>query len=83
MAQLANVVAAWRDGFYAYLAVRPAAGAPDATVEYVAHVPLADVTGAPKPLAQLKAELLAALTAQRQAQLAASQALAISGQVSL
>jgi hypothetical protein len=81
----ANVVGAWKspDGQTAYLAVSVAGDDPAGAVEYVGMAPTHDGQGNVLPLATLKTNLVAAVQARRNAQLAAAAALAISGQVTV
>jgi hypothetical protein len=76
---------AWKspDGNTAYLAVSVAGDDPAGAVEYVGVAPTHDGQGNALPLATLKTNLVAALSAQRNAQRAAQGALAISGQVTV
>jgi hypothetical protein len=81
----ATVVSAWKspDGMAAYLAVSVAGDDPSGPVEYVGSTPTHDGQGNALPLATLKTNLVAAVQARRDAQLAAAAALAISGQVTV
>jgi hypothetical protein len=83
MAQ-ATIVRAWRDDTNAYAAAVVNDGPPRGTVEYIAQTPLVDAQGATKTSAQLKADLVAALKALRDQQLAGPAALAgVSGTVTI
>jgi hypothetical protein len=81
----ATVVSAWKspDGSTAYLAASVAGDDPAGAVEYVASTPAKDGQGNALPLATIKANLVAALSAQRNAQRAQAGSLAISGTVTV
>jgi hypothetical protein len=67
----ATIVNVWKDARNAYVAATVPEGGAAGTVEYIAAAPLSDGQGNPKGTAQLKADLTAALTLVRNAQLAA------------
>jgi hypothetical protein len=80
----ATIVRAWRDDTNAYAAASVNDGPPRGTVEYVAQTPLVDAQGVAKTSAQLKADLVAALKALRDQQLAGPAALAgVTGTVTI
>ena len=81
----ATIVAAWETPTAAYAAVRVAEGGSLGNVEYIASTPLVDGSGNSLGLTlpQVKANLVAALQAVRNAQIAAPQALALTGTVTL
>lgn len=85
MATNATIVNAWKDEANAYLAVRVEKDHKDeSAVEYIASTPLLDAQGQAKNNQQLKAELVAACKAQRDAQKKPSPgSLGLSGAVSL
>lgn len=83
-----TVVKSWKDSSNAHVAVRVAEGG-DVTkggmgdVEYVASTPLKKEDGGSKTLAELKADLTAAIKAKRDAQIAGPSDAGISGSVTL
>lgn len=79
----ATITAAWHDSSYAYAAASVTGDDPSGAVEYVAKTPLYDGSGNVLPLATLKANLIAALQAVRNQQLAGKTPLTISGTVNL
>jgi hypothetical protein len=81
----ATVVKAWQspDGETAYLAVSVAGDDPAGPVEYVGNTPTHDAQGNVLALATIKANLVASISAQRNAQRAAAGSLAISGTVTV
>ena len=94
MSVSASVVAAWQDGTFAYLAVSvpgdrvdsPISGNGTNTqvpVEYIGQTPLLNADGSAKPLSQLKAELVAACSAARNASRSSVTTLNVTGSVSL
>ena len=60
-----NIVSATKDGTNAYVSVSVNEGPGLGTVEYMAQTPLVGEDGTPKTAAKIKADLLAAVTAQR------------------
>ena len=80
---VATVIEAHKDANNAYLAVMVAEGGQTGNVQYIGSTPLLDATGAAKTVAQLKTDLTASCKAQRDAQLAQTSAVAISGTVNL
>lgn len=84
-----TVTNAWHDTTKAYLAVMvteqepTASGLVNMNVEYIASTPLLDVQGNAKTVAQLKAELVAGITALRAQRFIPPTAVAISGSVSV
>jgi hypothetical protein len=85
----ATIVKAWKDQFYAYAAATvPETQTVDGvattvSVEYFAKTPLNDPGGNPYSLTQLKQNLTAALSAVRNAQLATTTSVPISGTVTV
>lgn len=77
----AVVVKAWKDASRAYLAIRVADGGTRGNVEYLANVTLDELVGL--TAAEQKAALVAAVKAERDGQLAAPTAVAITGTVTV
>lgn len=69
----AKVVSATQDGTSAYLSVSFDEGPPIGNVEYRASTPLHNADGSTKPAPQVQSELIAAVKAQRAAQLGSPQ----------
>ncbi len=78
-----TIVKAWKDAVNAYASVSVDDGPPRGVVEYLASTPLLDDAGSAKTTAQLKSELAANVSAERNAQLATTAPVAVSGTVTV
>lgn len=79
----ATIVAAWQDATYAHIAAAVNEGGAIGLVEYVAKTPLLDSQGEAKSSSQLQTDLTAALCAIRDAQIAATTPLNLSGTLTI
>lgn len=79
-----TLVKVWKDSTNAYAAVSVAEGGSVGNVEYIASTPLLKADNSAKNAAELKADIAAAVTAQRVAQLDGPSAVAgVFGNVSV